>query len=60
MSTWLLENNIATQEELMPLTIKLKKDVLEGKKTAWIQLHFASKSRTTRISWLIKYYRFNK
>ena len=36
MSTWLLENNIATQEELDAIDNQAKKDVLEGKKTAWI------------------------
>ncbi|WP_026725002.1 alpha-ketoacid dehydrogenase subunit alpha/beta [Flavobacterium sasangense] len=36
MKTWLIENNIATSEELDEIDSQAKKDVLEGKKTAWI------------------------
>ncbi len=35
MKTWLIDNNIATQEELDEIDNQAKKDVLEGKKTAW-------------------------
>ncbi len=36
MRTWLLTNNFATEEELNEIDEKAKKDVLEGKKKAWI------------------------
>lgn len=36
MRKWLLENNLATTEELEEIDTKAKKDVLEGKKAAWI------------------------
>ena len=35
MRKWLLENNLATAEELDEIDTQAKKDVLEGKKTAW-------------------------
>jgi pyruvate/2-oxoglutarate/acetoin dehydrogenase E1 component/TPP-dependent pyruvate/acetoin dehydrogenase alpha subunit len=35
MKTWLIENNIATSEELEEIDNQAKKDVLEGKKAAW-------------------------
>ncbi|MCD8518428.1 MAG: transketolase [Flavobacterium sp.] len=35
MKTWLIENNIATSEELDEIDSQAKKDVLEGKKAAW-------------------------
>ena len=35
MKTWLIDNNIATLEELDTIDNQAKKDVLEGKKTAW-------------------------
>ena len=35
MKTWLIENNIATLEELDEIDNQAKKDVLEGKKVAW-------------------------
>lgn len=35
MRNWLLENNLATAEELEEIDIQAKKDVLEGKKVAW-------------------------
>jgi pyruvate/2-oxoglutarate/acetoin dehydrogenase E1 component/TPP-dependent pyruvate/acetoin dehydrogenase alpha subunit len=35
MKTWLIDNNLATLEELDEIDNKAKKDVLEGKKTAW-------------------------
>jgi pyruvate/2-oxoglutarate/acetoin dehydrogenase E1 component/TPP-dependent pyruvate/acetoin dehydrogenase alpha subunit len=35
MKTWLIDNNIATLEELDAIDNQAKKDVLEGKKTAW-------------------------
>ena len=36
MRTWLLNNNFASEEELNTIDEKAKKDVLEGKKSAWI------------------------
>ncbi|MFC4818642.1 MULTISPECIES: alpha-ketoacid dehydrogenase subunit alpha/beta [unclassified Flavobacterium] len=36
MRKWLLENNLATVEELEEIDTQAKKDVLEGKKAAWI------------------------
>jgi len=35
MKTWLVDNNIAALEELDAIDNQAKKDVLEGKKTAW-------------------------
>ncbi|GAA4757545.1 MULTISPECIES: alpha-ketoacid dehydrogenase subunit alpha/beta [Flavobacterium] len=35
MRKWLLENNLATVEELEEIDTQAKKDVLEGKKVAW-------------------------
>lgn len=35
MRLWLIENNLATTEELDEIDNQAKKDVLEGKKTAW-------------------------
>ena len=35
MKKWLLSNNLATAEELNEVDEQAKKDVLEGKKTAW-------------------------
>ena len=35
MRKWLLENNLATNEELDEIDSQAKKDVLEGKKAAW-------------------------
>ena len=35
MRTWLIENNLATAEELEAMDEQAKKDVLEGKKAAW-------------------------
>ena len=35
MKTWLIDNNIATSEELDEIDNQAKKDVLEGKKAAW-------------------------
>jgi pyruvate/2-oxoglutarate/acetoin dehydrogenase E1 component/TPP-dependent pyruvate/acetoin dehydrogenase alpha subunit len=35
MKTWLIDNNLATLEELDEIDNQAKKDVLEGKKTAW-------------------------
>jgi pyruvate/2-oxoglutarate/acetoin dehydrogenase E1 component len=35
MKTWLIDNNIATSEELEEIDNQAKKDVLEGKKAAW-------------------------
>ena len=36
MRLWLIENNLATAEELEEIDNQAKKDVLEGKKAAWI------------------------
>jgi pyruvate/2-oxoglutarate/acetoin dehydrogenase E1 component len=36
MRTWLLDNNLATAEELDTIDNNVKKEVLEGKKAAWI------------------------
>lgn len=35
MRNWLIENNLASPEELTEIEEQSKKDVLEGKKTAW-------------------------
>ena len=35
MKKWMLENNMATAEELDAIDEQIKKDVLEGKKAAW-------------------------
>ncbi len=35
MNTWIIDNNLATKEELEELDILAKKEVLEGKKAAW-------------------------
>jgi len=35
MRIWLIENNLATAEELEAIDTQAKKDVLEGKKAAW-------------------------
>ncbi|SFN37115.1 Pyruvate/2-oxoglutarate/acetoin dehydrogenase complex, dehydrogenase (E1) component [Paenimyroides ummariense] len=35
MRSWMIDNNIATSEELDTLDIELKKEVLAGKKAAW-------------------------
>lgn len=35
MRKWLIENNIATAEEIEAIDAQAKKDVLEGKKAAW-------------------------
>jgi pyruvate/2-oxoglutarate/acetoin dehydrogenase E1 component/TPP-dependent pyruvate/acetoin dehydrogenase alpha subunit len=35
MRNWLIENNLASQEELDEIDNQAKKDVLEGKKAAW-------------------------
>ncbi|MFZ4107123.1 alpha-ketoacid dehydrogenase subunit alpha/beta [Flavobacterium sp.] len=35
MRKWLIENNLATSEELEIIEVQAKKDVLEGKKVAW-------------------------
>lgn len=35
MQKWMLENNLATAEELEEIESKAKKEVLEGKKAAW-------------------------
>ena len=35
LRTWLIENNLATAEELEAMDEQAKKDVLEGKKVAW-------------------------
>ena len=35
MRAWLIENNLATDEELEAMDEQAKKDVLEGKKAAW-------------------------
>ncbi len=35
MRIWLIENNLATSEELEIIEVQAKKDVLEGKKVAW-------------------------
>jgi pyruvate/2-oxoglutarate/acetoin dehydrogenase E1 component/TPP-dependent pyruvate/acetoin dehydrogenase alpha subunit len=35
MKTWIIDNNLATKEELEELDILAKKEVLEGKKAAW-------------------------
>ncbi len=35
MRSWMIDNNIATSEELDTLDAELKKDVLAGKKAAW-------------------------
>jgi len=36
MRSWLIENNLSTAEELDEIDNQAKKDVLEGKKAAWI------------------------
>ena len=35
MRSWMIDNNIATSEELDTLDVELKKEVLAGKKAAW-------------------------
>src|SRR6187551_565669 len=44
MHKWLLENNLATIEELDEIDTQAKKDVNEGKKTAWT--NFTSPTKT--------------
>lgn len=50
MRTWMIENNMATIEELDQLDAELKKQVLEGKKAAWeAYLNPIKNERTTAI-----------
>jgi pyruvate/2-oxoglutarate/acetoin dehydrogenase E1 component/TPP-dependent pyruvate/acetoin dehydrogenase alpha subunit len=46
MRKWVLENNLATAEELDEIDSQAKKDVLEGKKTAWT--NFTTPIKTER------------
>ncbi|MFK7049090.1 Pyruvate dehydrogenase E1 component subunit beta [Flavobacterium columnare] len=49
MRKWLLENNLATTEELDEIDILAKKDVLEGKKTAWANFSNPIKSERDEL-----------
>jgi pyruvate/2-oxoglutarate/acetoin dehydrogenase E1 component/TPP-dependent pyruvate/acetoin dehydrogenase alpha subunit len=55
MRSWLLENGLASEEELSEIETTSKKKVLEGKKTAWSSyLNPIKEERTTAISLLEK------
>lgn len=49
MRKWLLENNLATAEELEEIDLQAKKDVLEGKKKAWIDFTNPIKSERDEL-----------
>ena len=53
MHAWLIENNIATQEELEAIDNQTKKDVLEGKKAAWINFTSPVKAEQQEIVGLL-------
>ncbi|MFK7115366.1 thiamine pyrophosphate-dependent enzyme [Flavobacterium oreochromis] len=49
MRKWLLENSLATTEELDEIDTQAKKDVLEGKKTAWANFSNPIKSERDEL-----------
>jgi pyruvate/2-oxoglutarate/acetoin dehydrogenase E1 component/TPP-dependent pyruvate/acetoin dehydrogenase alpha subunit len=49
MKTWILENKIATTEELEVIEESARKEVLEGKKTAWIAFTAPIKSEQQEL-----------
>ena len=49
MRTWLLENNLATEEELEAIDTEAKKNVLEGKKAAWTAFVEPTKSEQQEL-----------
>ncbi len=50
MRSWMIDNNIATSEELDTLDAELKKEVLAGKKAAWeVYLNPIKEERTTLV-----------
>lgn len=53
MRTWLLENNLATAEELEAIDEQAKKDVLEGKKAAWNAFVSPIKAEQTELVGLL-------
>lgn len=53
MKTWLIENNIATLEELEEIDNQAKKDVLEGKKTAWTNFTAPTKAEQQELVGLL-------
>lgn len=53
MKTWLIDNNIATSEELEEIDNQAKKDVLEGKKTAWTNFTAPTKTEQQELVGLL-------
>jgi len=49
MRTWLLDNNLATAEELDAIDEQAKKDVMEGKKAAWTAFTAPTKEEQTAL-----------
>jgi pyruvate/2-oxoglutarate/acetoin dehydrogenase E1 component/TPP-dependent pyruvate/acetoin dehydrogenase alpha subunit len=49
MKTWIIENNIATTQELEALEEAARKEVLDGKKTAWIAFTSPMKSEQQEL-----------
>ena len=49
MKTWILDNNIATTDELEAIEESARKEVLEGKKTAWIAFTAPIKSEQQEL-----------
>ena len=53
MRNWLLNNNFASEEELNSIDEKAKKDVLEGKKNAWIAFTNPTKEERNELVLLL-------
>ena len=53
MKTWLIDNNIATSEELEEIDNQAKKDVLEGKKVAWTNFTAPTKAEQQELVGLL-------
>ena len=49
MKTWIIENNIASSEEIEAIEKSIKKEVFEGKKAAWNALPKSYKNRTDEL-----------
>ena len=54
MKSWMITFNIATEEELDTLDLAAKKEVLEGKKAAWIAFTSPIKSELTDLITLLE------
>jgi pyruvate/2-oxoglutarate/acetoin dehydrogenase E1 component/TPP-dependent pyruvate/acetoin dehydrogenase alpha subunit len=54
MHNWLLENNLASKEELTEIEEQAKKDVLEGKKLAWAAFVEPTKNEQNELVTLLQ------